>query len=291
MVKAIVFCLYKVWLGWNCWNKTLCIGKARNHLAHFPPTKPNDQVHATKPYVRIMERKRRDPSILGRISSKRSRTGTQVAVLTRPQRRMYIPRSLQPELKRHNFPAFASQQTLNHAASAFTYAFCSQIGQGVTGGTRVGDQIFAKRLTVRGNISQNATAVFERAVVCFILDSQPAAGVPGFTDVFQGGLPLDTDYFNPILNDDKRRRFKILKMLRWPLMWQAAVQAVGGGSILASPQSHAWECSMPINRKISYNESAGAPYMGGEIYMFAWSDSTSNLPFLDASGFLSYTDV
>lgn len=224
-------------------------------------------------------------------SRKRSRPGRQVAVLTRPQRRVYVPRSLQPEVKRKNYPAFASQQTLNHAAGAFTYAFLAQIAQGVTGGTRVGDQLFAKRLTLRGNISQNATAVFERAVVCIVLDSQPAAGVPSFTDVFQGGLPLDTDYFNPILNDDKRRRFKILRLLRWPLMWQAAVQATGGASILASPQSHAWECRVNINRKVAYNENAGAPYQGCEVLMFAWSDSTSNLPFLDCSGYLEYTDV
>lgn len=226
---------------------------------------------------------KRRRSVSGGASKRRKPT----AVVSVPRA---VVRSLKPELKRHNYPAFASQQTLNHAAGAFTYAFCAQIAQGVTGSTRVGDQIFAKRLTVRGNISQNATAVFERAVVCFVQDSQPAAGTPGFTDVFAGGLPLDTDYFNPILNDDKRRRFKILKLMRWPLMWQAAVQAPGGASVLASPQSHAWECSIPINRKISYNEAVSAPYMGCEIIMFAWSDSTSNLPFLDASGFMSFTD-
>lgn len=203
-----------------------------------------------------------------------------------------IPRSLRPELKRANFPAFFSQTHIaSPSVGVSTKAFLAGIAQGVGGSQRVGDQIFAKRLTIRGNISQNQTAVFERAVVCIVLDAQPAAGVPGFNDVFASGLPLDTDYFNPILNDDKRRRFKILRLLRWPLMWQAAVQAVGGGSILASPQSHPFEISVKINKKVSYNEASAPPYMGCEVIMFAWSDSTSNLPFLDASAFLSFTDV
>lgn len=190
-----------------------------------------------------------------------------------------LPRSLKPEVKRQFAAASWDAETLDDPAhTPSRFGFFVNIAQGVGGDGRVGDQVNVKRLLIRGHVRANTTSTYNQTVLCLIKDTEPAAGVPAWTDVFQGiGAASLDSYMNPILNFDKRFRFRIVKLKRYGLGWKSAVQAVGGGSILNSPQIVPFVFNIPMNQSVKF-DGTGAVTNGCEYYLFGWSTQNTNTP-------------
>lgn len=203
-----------------------------------------------------------------------------------------FPSSLKGEIKRYFNPSFWTAETLDDPVTGISsYNILSNIAQGVLPTQRVGDSIFVKMIKIRGLIKQSGGTQVNNCVIALIEDREPAAGQPAFNDVFQGGGATLTDGLNAIMNDDKRARFKIKRLLRFNLMWQSAVQAVGGGSILATPEQQFFDITLKINKRVKFDNTNARPYAGSEYMLWGWSDLSSNTPQVYASVQAWYTDV
>lgn len=202
-----------------------------------------------------------------------------------------MPRMALPEIKRYQAIQFWQKETLDDYTAVSTYAVMNNIAQGVGPTQRVGDTIFVKMIKFRGNVIGSGGTQINNCCIALVEDLEPAAGTPGFNDVFQGGAIDAGGYLNPIMNDDKRSRFKLRRLLRFNLGWKSAVQAVGGGSILATPDNQFFDITCKVNKKVKYNDNAAAPYSGSNFYLIGWSDLTSNTPRVDCGVQVWYSDA
>lgn len=231
-----------------------------------------------------------------RRSFKRKLFGTPQVILRSPNARL-TPRKrvftgARPEVKRVTQKEFWTAETVDDPATGpSSYEFTKDITQGVTAAQRVGDAVFLKRLRVEVEFQANTTTTNNDVVMAMVEDTEPAATAPGWTDIWNGGAADLRSYLAPVPNNDKHHRFKIrrIKIVRLP--WIAAVQAVGGASILASGAHRKLIWNMPINKKIWYDGTNASPYKGSRFYLFAWSTVSANTPLAFGSSQLWFTDA
>lgn len=191
-----------------------------------------------------------------------------------------IPKALKPETKRNYNNAFWAAETLDDPATgASRYTFLANIGTGNSATTRVGDSIFVKALQIKYSIRMSAGATSCFYVLALIEDLEPAAGVPAWTDVFQGGAASVLAYINPILNYDKRPRFRLRRLIRKPLQNYYCGNAAG---TVSSPQYDVGVINVKVNKVTKY-DGAGLPTSGSEFILFGWSESGANTPQCEAS--------
>ena len=204
--------------------------------------------------------------------------------------RMRIPRGLLPELKRKFDPAFWDGETLDSpSATASQYALFAQIVQGTNAQNRLGDSIFVDKVVLRLHLEQSTSNTFSTACLAVVMDMEPAAGNPAWTDVFQGiGAATAPAYLNAIPNFDKRLRFSYKERMSIPLSWSGAYW--NGSAATVSPHPKQIVMEIPVKRRVSYDNSGGV-YRGCELQLFGWSDLTANTPKVWGSYEIFFTDA
>lgn len=198
----------------------------------------------------------------------------------------FIPQSMRTEVKRFINPAFWDAETLdNPTAGASAYLQFANIAQGAAVNQRIGDAVYIKRISVRWWCAQSVSALFSPFVLAFVEDTEPAAGAPNWSDVFQSiGAASLAAYMNPQLNNDQRFRFRLKRLVRVEM----DIKAIGAAST-SSAHVHG-EMSFPINKLIKFN-GAGGIYRGSNWILFGWSQLAANTPQITASFATSYTDA
>lgn len=199
-----------------------------------------------------------------------------------------LPISVRPEVKRKYNVAFWDAETMDYPpGTASQQRFFNNIAQGLAADSRVGDTIYVKMLKIRGLVQMNVTSSSTNAMLALVEDTEPAAGVPAWTDVFQGiGGAGNASYCNAIMNYDKRPRFRLRRFKRIPLSWTAAYYNAGA---VASARAVPFEMTVKVNRLVKY-DNTNAPYKGSEYYLFGWSDLAANTPLCSASYQIWFTD-
>jgi len=203
--------------------------------------------------------------------------------------KLFLPRSMIPETKRM-FSYFWDAETLDApSGGASSFFFLQDIAQGSNSTQRIGDSIFVKRIVIRLIIDQSAGNNTTTANLALIKDTEPAAASPAWTDLFQGiGGSSAAMYNVAIPNFDERSRFKYLKRITQPLVWQAAYY---NAAAFGTPQVISLTLVQEVNQQVSYNGTSATPERGAEISLWGWSDLTANTPKCNASMEIFFTDV
>lgn len=206
--------------------------------------------------------------------------------------KLRIPAALFPEMKRFVSPEVWSAVNIADPATGASQISCyTLIAQGTTAQTRNGDMIRVIKAVLRMYFRPNSSAVPSSTVdLAAVQDSEPAAGVPTFPQVFQGGLASLYGYHCAVPNYDKRGRFVSKKRDAVPQVTTAAYISGGGvTSLYVRPVTLVWD--IPINRVVKYDGANARPYQGSELEIFAWSDVSANMPTAWAALEIFFVDV
>lgn len=167
----------------------------------------------------------------------------------------------------------ASVWSGNEATTAgLTSSAVMAIGQGDTIGSRNGNSILAKYLSIRGYAVTGQTTD-QQLLFYVIMDTQQIADTsPSFSDIFSGSG------VNIFLNAATVGRFKILKKIRI--------------SHISTTQNRPLSCDISLgNHHIRYNGTGSADLQKGGIYLIAVSNQATGLcPVLYMNTRLVYYD-
>ena len=185
---------------------------------------------------------------------------------------------------------FWTAETLDDPATgASRYGFLADITQGGNDKQRIGDQIYLKRIIIKLHLHQSASSPSNIVRLALVQDTEPAAGVPNWSDIWQGGLANTESYMQAIKNYDKGHRFRILRQFSRTLQWGAAT--INAGTVTGAPQKMSIVINKAINKKIWYDGAATVPYKGCELYLFAWGENNSNTVQAYGSYQVFFTDA
>lgn len=223
-----------------------------------------------------------------------TRGAKSLTVLTgsgKKQRRvkLMIPRAFFPELKRMYQVGFWDAETMDApSATASRFGFLANITVGGGATNRIGDSIYVENVIVRLHVEQSTSVTYTTANLAFVVDKEPAAGAPAWTDVFNGiGAASATCYDVAIPNYDKRARFVYAKRDTIPLAWSSSYY---NAAAIVSVKPYTAVYDIPIKRVVEFDGS-GSVYAGPELYLFGWSDVTSNTPKAYASYEIFFRDA
>lgn len=204
-----------------------------------------------------------------------------------------IPRSfLSTEIKRYvSTPAFWDAETLDVPTSTASRAsMFTNIVQGTASGNRVGVQIRVLEVVFRIYLEQSASITFETVDLAAVLDTEPAAGAPSWTDVFQGAGGGGVTYYHvATANNDNRFRFKYLRRMTIPMEWQTSYW--NGAAAVGIVKPVTIELALKLNRQVVYNASTGRPYKGCELDLWGWGDVNANTTKATATVEIFFTDA
>jgi hypothetical protein len=205
--------------------------------------------------------------------------------------RLILPRALLPELKRAFNVAFWDAETLDDPGTgASTYYLLSQIAQGSNPTQRIGDVIYVHRVVIRMYIEQSSSATFSTAELRLVADTEPAAGGPAWTTVFQGiGGSSIQAYHVAIPDFDLRWRYKYLREVSVPMSWTASSVNAGVTTSAIRPVSAVWD--IKVDREVAYNSTSAYPVKGQELILWGWSSLNANTPKCWASYEIFFTDA
>lgn len=197
------------------------------------------------------------------------------------QVKLRIPASMIPELKRQSFAAFWDTQPLKtpaNDATASRYMLFDDISLGTGSANRLGDAIFVEKIVIRLLVHGQVTTTFNTATLAVILDTEPDATAPAWTDMFAGIGAGGTGLYDvAIPEQDKRYRFRYLREVRVPLKWTAAYYT--GAAAVVSLEPFLITLDIPIKKRVMYDASVSKPVKGCNVGVFGWSDeSGATLP-------------
>lgn len=203
------------------------------------------------------------------------------------QVKLRIPPSMIPELKRQVFAAFWDTQELKTPtddATASRYMVLDDISLGTGSANRLGDAIYVDRLVVRimvkprFDVSYVTTGTASVANFLVVMDTEPDATVPAWTDMFAtigaGSVAL---YDVAVPEPDKRFRFRYLREVRAPLEWTAAYWDVTNSRAVAQMKPICITLDIPIRRRVMYDSSVAKPVKGFNLGIFGWSDLSNSV--------------
>jgi len=152
-----------------------------------------------------------------------------------------------------------------------------QVGQGNGVSQRVGQQITAKRLSVRYHIeAQSSQAAIARVLIVQWKKQQPDTN-PGLANVFENTGAGQAGISCYAFTAEFKENFRVLHDATY------AIDAATRKSIFK-------EIDMPLNFKIAFNGSATSDIEKNGIYMFQQSDLSTSAPKIWFSSRLQYTD-
>lgn len=205
--------------------------------------------------------------------------------------RLTIPVALKPEVKRWFEVAFWNDDLVaSPAGTPLIYTIMQKIVSGTGPTQRIGNVIKVLKVVLRLHIYQVTTLTFTTVNIAVVKDTEPVGGQPGWTAVFQtiGGAGTGA-YNTAIPAQDTRFRYQYLKEAKVPLEWTAAYW--NGSAAVISTKPHCMTLEIPINQYTEYISTTGSPGKGFEIHLMAWSDTNSNIPKINGSYEIFYTDV
>lgn len=204
--------------------------------------------------------------------------------------KLFIPRSMtQQEVKRwFNAALFDGALMGIPSGTPLKTQTLSAITQGGGAINRLGDAIFVHEVVFRVMIVPDATITWSVANLAWVLDREPAVGLPNWNIVFNtiGGAGAGCyDVAMPAY--DTRFRFKYLERMTVPCSWHAAVW--NGAAVVASVLPIVATVRVPIKKKVMY-DATNAVYAGVELLLYGWS-SGGNAPLLTTSVEVFFSDA
>jgi len=149
---------------------------------------------------------------------------------------------------------------------------------------------FSSKIVIRMQLVASTSAAPHTAVIALNLDMEPAvvesiAAAPAWGDLYQGIGAANVEAVTvAIPNYDKRARFRYLKHITEPMTPMAAF-----ANVLYQQKYITIEHT--VNKRVRYDSTIGTPYAGCEMFLCGWSDLTANVPKVEASYELFFTDV
>lgn len=181
--------------------------------------------------------------------------------------------------------------TYNDAAAGGTAsAIMTNIAQGATDTTRVGDEVRLTRVRFHASYLGNLLAANGQARVVIFWDKQPLPGTvvgPTWGSVFQAGTAANLFFAQQ--NQPNRPRYKIIydKMLRGPDVY-ASTMGVGAQSQGCFKTDFSWSNSdAPV---LKYTGPGATDYIGPHLYYFIVTDATVNFPGVRVEFLLNFEE-
>lgn len=162
-----------------------------------------------------------------------------------------------------------------------------RLGAGTDSNTRVGLRVFSKYLVMRFHTEQSSSISIDSFRVDLWMDKQPDATNPSWTDLYYTGSTA-TDCILAPKKDQAQYRFKLLKSKTFS---DRTLLTSTTGPVSAGGQ-HNWKWFVRTNKMLSYNSSAaGNPNRGCNLFLIAWSTTTTNTPKIYCYAMHCFTDM
>lgn len=195
--------------------------------------------------------------------------------------RAMIPKQISPDMERkHAVDFFWRAETMDDYSAPSINGDSFLITQGNGFNSRISESIRIHYVSYKYHIEQSVGTTYNNVTMCWVLDREPyvasATSAPAWGNVF-ANEGTATGNLNPFLNPTSRDRFKILRTKRYTLCTTAAYTDAGGASHLV-PAVVDDQVFVKINDTVRYSNAATQPVSGPQVWLFAWSDVTSNTP-------------
>lgn len=212
-------------------------------------------------------------------------TNAQIAHMQRRLRskggKFQTPLATKKYVKRYiarNTEAKYQTSTLDNTTMAVTGTITKvmTVAQGDTDSTRDGDELKIKRITIRGSVNVNNTAVYNRTrLIIFQWKPDDTSLVPTVAMILNGTGNV-TEIVEGITNHDRSNQFNIL------------FDKTMNVNYYGVPQFHIRKTLKKFNTIQKF--TAGASTGSGQIYALYAGDQVTNAPTLNLQTYMSFTD-
>lgn len=210
-----------------------------------------------------------------------------------------LPKQVRPEIRKRDMPYINAAAAGTATANYYVNGNFFDITKGDNIDNRQGNRIFAKFVTLKGQVHFSATQADTICRVVLLIDNEPStnslASPPNWVDVFQTTAGTANSQLLAPLNSTYTGRFRIVKSWSWSRSPHIFDIDSSAGVLSAATSAIApvmFSARVRINRILQF--VSGAPNdvaHGCKLYMFAWSNNDANKPQITATARTYYTDA